>query len=256
MMDESSSKSERDQLEEAHQVQHWVRRYAQNRSLGVVVHLVVFALMCFAIGLPSYWGGMAYRNGDRALLAICIAVLVFALVALFYLSVPRWGGKLIEEVTDKLYAQEGRVTISVAGKKRPRLMAAIVALFVICITGSVILAFLDCLPTGKYMQPISAIYVVPFLIALNLLMRPAVGNIALLWPLLYALHALLIVAGAPIVFVEPPWDSLNMILPIAGYGLLTGLVSHLYSRWALHNVRAIVSQQPDRADLAEEGDPM
>lgn len=254
MMDESSGKSEREELEEAQQVQHWVRRYAQNRSLGVVVGLVVFALLAFAIGMPSYWGGMAYRDGNHALLALCIGVLAVALVALFYFSVPRWGGKCIERVTDKLYAREGRVTISAPQGKQAPLGALLGAAFGICVVGSVILGFLGYLPTDtKYMQPISALYVVPFLVALNLLMRPQVGNISLLWPLLYALHAVLIVAGAPIVFVKP-WESLNMFLPIAGYGLLTGLVSHLYSRWALHNVRTIVSQQLNRADLAEEGD--
>jgi hypothetical protein len=253
MMDEMSSKSERDELEEASQVQHWVRRYAQNRSLGVVVSLALFVLLWLAISLPSYWGGMAYRDGNYALLALCIGVLVVALVALFFFSAPRWGGKLIEKAADKLYAGEGRVTISVTSERRRRLGAAIGAPFGICVLGSVILGFLGYLPTGKYMQPVSAVYVVPFLIALNLLMRPAVGNVGLLWPLLYGLHALLIVAGAPIVFVEP-WDSLNMVLPIVGYGLLTSLVSHLYSRWALHNIRAIVSQQLDRAELVEEGD--
>ena len=55
-------------------------------------------------------------------------------------------------------------------------------------TGSVILGLLGYLPGGKYMQPISAVYVVPFLVALNFLMRPTAGNIPLLWPLLYGLQ--------------------------------------------------------------------
>ena len=55
-MNESSKKPERDELEEARQMQHWVRRYAQNRSLGVVVCLAVFALLCLAIAVPSRIG--------------------------------------------------------------------------------------------------------------------------------------------------------------------------------------------------------
>jgi hypothetical protein len=123
------------------------------------------------------------------------------------------------------------------------------------VAGSVVLGVLGYLPTGKYMQPISALYVVPFLVALNFLMRPAAGYIPLLWPALYALHAVLIVVGAPIVFVGS-WEPLNMFLPIVGYGLLVSVVGHLYSRWALRNARAIVSQQLDRGDLVQNGDPM
>jgi hypothetical protein len=65
----------------------------------------------------------------------------------------------------------------------------------------------------------------------------------------------LIVAGAPIAFVGR-WEPLNMLVPIIGYGLLTSLIGHLYSRWALHSVRSIVSQQLDRAELVQNGDPL
>jgi hypothetical protein len=84
-------------------------------------------------------------------------------------------------------------------------------------------------------------------------MRPAVGPITLLWPVLYALHAILILAGVPIVFVGP-WESLNMLIPIVGYGLVTSVLGHLYSRWALHSVRTIVARQLDRAELIQDGE--
>jgi hypothetical protein len=45
-----------------------------------------------------------------------------------------------------------------------------------------------------------------------------------------------------------------MLVPTVGYGLVTSLVGHLYSRWALHSVRTIVSQQLDRAELVQDGD--
>jgi hypothetical protein len=41
------------------------------------------------------------------------------------------------------------------------------------------------------------LFVVPFLLALTFLMRPAVGYLSLLWPWLYGLHALLLLAGVP-----------------------------------------------------------
>lgn len=244
----------RAELEEAQQLQQWARRYAQNRSLPVAVGLLVNVLLFLAISVPSYWGGMAYRAGNTALLVGWLGVLSVAVAATIYLAVPRWGGRRLQQLANWLYASEGQVAISMPRAGRTWIMTTIAVAFGVCVVGSVILGLTGYFPTGKYMQPISALYVVPFLVALHFLMRPAVGFIALLWPLLYALHAVLIVAGAPIVFVTP-WESLNMLVPIAGYGLLTSLVGHIYSRWALHSVRAIVSRQLDRAELIQDGDP-
>jgi hypothetical protein len=251
-MNETSQPKDKE-LQEAKQMQHWVRRYAQNRSLPVLFNLAVFLLLWIGISLPSYWGGLAYRSGNTAVFAVCLVVLVFALLLTIYVSVPRWGGRRLQKVGEKLYANEGRVTIA-AGTSKPRWWGvALAAAFLICVTGNVVLSVLGYLPDGKYQQPISAIYCVPFLVALNLLIWPATGYIPLLWPLLYAVHALLILAGATIVFA-PPSDSLNMLIPIVGYGALTALISHLYSRWALHNVRTLVSHQLDRAEIVQDGD--
>lgn len=226
---------------EARQIERWVRRYAQNRSLPVAVNLAVFAVLYLAVALPSYWGGRAYRDDNWVLLAICGAALVVALAATVYLSVPRWGGRWLRQWSETLYAREGGVSIAPRLGARPWLSAAVLAAFMICVIGSVMLGLLGYLPGEEYMQPISAIYCVPFLIALNFLMRPATGYIPLLWPLLYALHAVLILAGAPIVFVGA-WQPLNLLVPIVGYGLLTSLVGHLYSRWALGRLRLLAAQ--------------
>jgi hypothetical protein len=103
----------------------------------------------------------------------------------------------------------------------------------------------------NHMQPISALYVVPFLVCLWLLMRPMVGWAALLWPLLFAIHAILILAGAPIFFTAP-WDGLNMLIPIAGYGILAGLVGHLQSRVALTQLKRLSRVGPTGPDQSEE----
>lgn len=57
-------------------------------------------------------------------------------------------------------------------------------------------------------------------------MRPTLGPIYLLWPTLYGIHAILVVAGTPIQF-EGQWASLNLLIPTIGYGMLTGLVGFL-----------------------------
>lgn len=249
-MNQTSEESERNELEDAQQMQRWVRRYAQNRSLPVAVNLIVFAILSLAIAVPSYWGGVAYREGNSTLLALCIGALVVALAATIYISVPWWGGRRLQQTNERLYAGEGRVTISHPNGKRMWLGAALAAGFALCLTASVVLGLLGYLPDGKYMQPISALYCVPFLVALNFLLRPATGYIPLIWPLLYALHAALIVAGAPIVFAGA-WEPLNMLVPIVGYGLLTSFIGHVYSRRALHRVRSLAARQ-----LAGENHPL
>jgi hypothetical protein len=250
----SSPEPEQKDLDESRQIQRWVRRYAQNRSLPVIVSLAVFALLFLAISLSSLWGGMAYRHGDTVMFSVGLAIAIVAVAATFYLSVPRWGGRRLQELGERLYESEGRATINPQGTPRPWLVGCLALGFGMCVVTHVFLSVFGYLPTEKYMQPISALYMVPFLVALNLLMRPATGNVQLLWPALYALHAIAIVAGAPIVF-HGPWEILNMLVPVVGYGLVTSLISHIYSRWALHSVRTIVGRQLDEARLEHNGGP-
>ena len=101
-MNESPGIPEWSELDDAQQMQRWVRRYAQNRSLPVVVNLIAFTILFLAIALPSYWGGNAYRNGNSMLLAICLGMLTIALAATIYLSVPRWGGQRLQRMAEGL----------------------------------------------------------------------------------------------------------------------------------------------------------
>lgn len=213
------------------------RTYAQNRSLGVVIALLVFAALSAGISILSYAGGVAYRDGNQLLFWTCMAALVPVLVAVIYMSVPKWGGRWLEALTGHLYS-EGNVSISVPkqkGRKRVTLVIGIV--FGGCVLGSVLLGFFGHL-SPKYLQPVSAIYVVPFLVGLTVLMRPAVSYVSLLWPILYGLHAILIVAGVPIAFTGR-WESLNIMLPMVGYGVLSALLGHACNRHAFFKLKQI-----------------
>lgn len=249
----TSQTSPRDELRETRALQHWVREYARNRSLPVLLSLAVFAVLFLGISVPSYLGGVAYRAGNFAVFALWLAVAIAACGAAIFLAIPNWGGLWLQRWSQGIYAGEGTVTLSASGARRPRLLLALALLFALCILAQVVLGVVGYLPDGKFMQPISAVYVVPFLVTLHFFMRPVAGPITLLWPLLYALHAVLILAGAPIVFAGR-WESLNMLIPTVGYGIVTSLLGHLYSRWALHQARGIVTRQLDRAELEPEGD--
>lgn len=229
------------------------RSYAQNRSLGVAVFMVIFLILYVALGGSSCFCGMAYHYSQWPIFWLCMAILIVALAATVYLSTPRWGGKLIERITERLYAGEGNAQLASQCTRSRRWIVGLLCMgFALCIQASVVLGFLDVFPQ-QYMQPISAIYFVPFLAALWLLQRPALGPIMLLWPALYALHAILIIAGVPILFVGR-WDSLNMLIPTCGYGLLVSLIAHVYSRVALYRLRRTARESfPD--ETAEDRQP-
>jgi len=236
-MNRLPAESEMPSPQDPAQISKWARVYGQNRSLGVVVFMIIFLLLCAGIGVPSYLAGVAWRSDNMPLFWGSIVALVPALGATIYLSVPRWGGRLQWRVVQKLYASEGNVAFAPKSERAKFWGPVLAATFATCIAASVILDFAIGIPT-KYMQPISALYVVPFLVALWFLMRPMVGYAALLWPLLYAVHAILILVGAPILFTGR-WDGLNMLIPIAGYGMLSGLIGHLTSRIALRRLRGL-----------------
>jgi len=157
-----------------------------------------------------------------------------------WFSVPRWGGRAVAKWAMRAYSTEGSVTLAPAGPRVRKWVLIVVAVaFATCVAGNVVLGMLFSLPI-RYMQPISAIYCVPFLLYIGYAIRgQGQGSpFMLLWPGLYAVHAVLIVVGAPIVFTRP-WEGLNMLIPVAGYGLLAGVATHVYSRFALHRLRDV-----------------
>jgi hypothetical protein len=121
--------------------------------------------------------------------------------------------------------------------------AAIVAGF--CALAHAELAILGVLPI-EYVQPISAAYMVPLVVYYGVRHRPTPESpIVFLWPALYGVHAILVVAGVPTRF----WGNipaLDVFVPLVGYGLVAALAGHIYSRVALRRLAA----SPESSDGA------
>ncbi len=234
--------------EKLKEIPKWTRKYAQNRTIPVLIALAINLCLFASIAIPSYFGGKAYMSGNLVLFWICIFVLAVAMISLAFFCVPKWGGKFIERISRGLYNREGHVLISVPAtiKKKQWVGYVVAMVFVSCVFISVILGLLGYLSI-KYMQPVSALYVVPFLVFLYLWQRPIISPLALLWPTLYAIHAILIVAGVPIHF-ERPWIFLDVLIPTVGYGILCGLAGHIYSRYALKKLKGITHLEGDAAN--------
>jgi len=217
------------------EIPKWVRRYAQNRTAPLLIWMVCFILLGVAIGGSSYLAGMAYRSGRHALFGVSLAVLILSCGATIWFSIPKWGGRWIEGLGKRYYALEGEVEL--ACPKKPRGARIYVIVFGLCQAAAIAAGLMGWL-SMRYFQPVTALYFVPFATLIFLLQRPKVGYIALLWPALYAIHAILVVAGAPIVF-EGQAENLNIIIPVIGYGLLTAIIGHIYNRYALSRLKRL-----------------
>ena len=217
------------------QIPMWARRYAQNRTLPVAVNLVLFLAGFAVFGGLSYLIGWAYKSGERALAGVAIVLL--SGFAVWWLWFCFFGAaRVMPRIAQRLYRGEGSVQVGETSEPMTHGTPPVgVFVFMFCVLTSVVLGVFGFIPL-RHMQPVSAIYTVPFLCYLWAKVGKAGSPFMLLWPALYAIHAILLVAGAPIRF-EGPYETLNMLLPVAGYGLVATLAGHIYSRYALRRLQ-------------------
>jgi hypothetical protein len=233
-------------FEDLQETVRWSRTYAQNRSLPVLIFLLAYGSIFVAMSGLAAGGGMAFKSGHPALgvLAAVGFFVVYGVLMVFVFSKrsQRWA----EEQLQRLYSEEGSARIESTRRKEYRRLGYVVgALFGTCVIGSVVLGNRGYFPISL-MQPISAMYCVPFMIFLWWWRRPESSWIMLLWPVLYAVHALLLLSPLPIPKGEE-WASVHMLGAMCGYGILAAGLSHLYSRYALRRLKRL-SQGESRAE--------
>ena len=221
--------------------------------LPVAVNLLVFLAAFLAIGGLSYLTAWAYVSGQRVLAAASGLVLIaFMLWWLWFSFVG--AARFTRHITQRLYRAEGEVSVGPAPDQVVgRVSLWVPFLFIFCVLASVLLGMMGFFPI-RYMQPVSALYIIPFFVYVGI--RHARDGSAgspfmSLWPALYALHAILLVAGAPIYFGRP-YEGLNMLIPVVGYGLIAALAAHIYSRFALRRLRAVARNPEAEEDVGGE----
>jgi hypothetical protein len=240
--------SERD--DDVREIPKWAQRYAQNRTLPLVVFLGIFVFGFCMFGGLSYLTGWAYVHGNRVMAGASMLVLcAFAVWWLWFSFVG--GARIMRQISERLYRGEGSVSVGLPlGPEATRPPPTFIGfVFMFCVLASVGLGLLGFLPI-RYMQPISALYVVPFMLYLGMMrQRPGGSPFMCLWPALYGIHAILDVAGVPIRF----WGemrALDVFVPMIGYGLMAALAGHIYSRIALGRLR-VLAASPDMTDEPE-----
>ena len=259
MDNELNNKSQNQGTEKLKDIPKWTRKYAQNRTLTILVLLVMtmlFGMIVAAlVGFPLVLAAAGFWKGNMILGCVGIAVLVAALIAIlkFYIILfAKFGGKnkgLIDLKIDRwIYGKEGTVSTPQPklSKKMKRLDIVVAIVYMVCLIGSMELAMLSYIPV-KYFLPLMALFVVPFNVYLYFMQRPRLGPVLLICPILYAIHAILIIVGVPIFFTGTFAVPLNMFLPII-YTFLTYMIGHLYSRYALKKLKGITHLEGDTAN--------
>ncbi len=261
MNSKQNNKSQDQDTEKLKEIPKWTRKYAQNRTLTLIVLMAMIMLfsMFFAglLGflLPLAVGG--FRKGNIILGCVGTAGLVAVLAAVgicMFIFIRKFGGKnkgLIDQLIDqRVYGKEGAVSMPVPKSSKKKICLEIVSgvIFFICFFGSWHLAVKGYI-AYKYLQPVSALYIVPFVVCGWYFWKsPRMGPIYLLYPILYAVHAILIVAGVPIFFTTENFCIFSICLPMLGYGFLPFIIGHIYSRYALKKLKGLTHLEGDAAN--------
>ncbi len=219
------------------QIIRWTRRYAQNRTISFLVQWVFIVVMVLGVGLAASLTQLAHQQGSRMLFTGSVVMMVISLLTLVWFSMSRWSGELIAGITNWLYGREGYVSYSGGAKDRPLplwLTGLGGGLIAYHLLGALLISFNYM--HIRYMQPWSAVYMTPYLVVM--VIYQGLGFWAWLWPLLYGVHALMLLLDLPVRFGRE-YELLNIVVPVFGYGLLAILVGHAYSRYALWKLKSL-----------------
>ena len=253
MNSKQDNKSQDQNMEKLKEIPKWTRRYAQNRTLTILVLMVMICLIGMGFAVPTSLMVVGFAKGNMILAGIGIALLVAASIFLI-IFLLKFGGKnrgLIDRLIEqRVYGKEGAVSMPMPKSSKKKICLEIVSavIFFICFFGSWHLAIKGYI-AYKYLQPVSALYIVPFVVCVwYFLQSPRMGPIYLLYPILYTIHAILIVAGLPLFFTTEGLCIFSVSLPLIGYGFLPFVIGHIYSRYALKKLKGITRLEGEAAN--------
>jgi hypothetical protein len=225
----------------------WTRRYAKSRTISFLVQWVFIVLMVLIIGGAVHFTTQAYRNNQMALFYPSVIAMIAAILVFAWISMSNQGGKLIWRITQRIYGREGYVSdVGDEVGHMPWWANALGGGLVIYhLVGALLISFEKM--HVAHIQPFSALYMSPFLLVIIIYQR--LGFWAWCWPILYAIHALLVFTGKIDRFTGI-YELLNLVVPAFGYGLVSIVIGHLYSRFALWKVRSLAQSGLSEDDAA------
>jgi len=111
MNSKQNNKSQDQDTEKLKEIPKWTRKYAQNRTLTILVLMIMATLfgVFFAlfVALPLALAAVGFKEGNMILVCVGIVVLVAALVAIVKFEIfflRKYGGKnkgLLDQIIDR-----------------------------------------------------------------------------------------------------------------------------------------------------------
>ena len=246
-------------VEKLKDIPKWTRRYAQNRTLTILVLMLMITVLSMIIAVTvGFLLGLtviSFRKGNIILGcvgAVILVAVVAAIVKFYIFMFKKFGGKnkgLLDQIIDRrVYGREGFASNPQPKLTKKRKYIDIFAgiLYIVCLIGTMELGMLGYIPV-KYLLPIMAIFVVPFGVYQYYVLKPRLGPVLLIFPILFAVHAILILVGVPIYFTGTFAVPLNMLLPLI-YTILSFMIGHFYSRYALKKLKSLTHLEGDTAN--------
>ncbi len=221
------------------EIPKWADRYARNRQAPAsVLGMAIGALTGAALAVPLSVALAAWHRGNMMAFGLALATAAAILAALVWVTLTRRLQAAVQTIYDALDRGEGHVVAATSPEAQRRGRALAGLIFAVLVVMTPVIAQHLAVPT-RYLQPLVALYLVPPLVWLYWPRSPVGGPLMLLWPGLYALHALLLLAGVPLPAVPEP--MMNVLVPLGLYAAVAYVASHIYSRFALRRLRRLAS---------------
>ncbi|MFO8079542.1 MAG: hypothetical protein R6V07_04460 [Armatimonadota bacterium] len=220
----------------------WADRYARNRTMPALLMMTLFFIGFAVFGLLGTALRVTFESGQIAI-GIMLSVILLAAVTGWIWSV--FSGAMSQfgsDLAKRYYEREG-AAIAKAGE-RPKWSWRSWIIFAALITAAIVAGILPV--KMQYAQPIVACYLVPLMVWWVATDGKITLPMGLLWPALYALHAVAMLLGAPLTIADDAGQT--TMWPLMGYLFVALLAGHFYSRYALKRMREISREVTEGED--------
>jgi len=94
----------------------WARRYAESRTLPVVVFQVIFLLLWCAYISITFLLRYAFVAHQWLVFGAGVCLLALTIAVNVWLAMPAWSGRWLERLGEQFYRREGKPTVA---QRRP-----------------------------------------------------------------------------------------------------------------------------------------
>ncbi len=228
----------------------WAGRYARNRVLPILLWMVGVLLLITLQGLASI---LLMHSHSTAMYIVSIFMNVAITLTLFWAIITGRNTRWFKRLSSKLYENEGVVVPALPTPTPVHSKLKTYLIMGSLLVGPWLLLYVLTHVLGvppRYFQPAIAVVIVP-LISWGVLAGAETPKWpGLLMPVLYGIHAVLVLAGVPVPAFGVSY--LDAFIPLFVYSVISLMVMHFYSRYALLKLQIAVLTPQESLDNAEE----